>query len=70
MRSSVDLPQPDGPTSTTNCPSAMSTLTPCTTWMAAVGLPQIADRDFGHVALAPRTFAQVANAAEMALSIG
>jgi hypothetical protein len=29
--SSVDLPQPDGPTSTTNCPSAISTLTPCST---------------------------------------
>ena len=32
--SSVDLPQPDGPTSTTNCPSAMSTLTPCRTGTA------------------------------------
>ena len=31
IRSSVDLPQPDGPTSTTNSPSAMSTLTPCIT---------------------------------------
>src|SRR5829696_6805684 len=31
MRSRVDLPQPDGPTSTTNSPSAMSTLTPCST---------------------------------------
>ena len=31
MRSSVDLPQPDGPTSTTNSLSAMSTLTPCST---------------------------------------
>ena len=31
MRSSVDLPQPEGPTSTTNSPSAMSTLTPCST---------------------------------------
>src|SRR5262252_3298342 len=28
MRSSVDLPQPDGPTSTQNSPSAMSTSTP------------------------------------------
>ncbi len=28
MRSSVDLPQPEGPTSTTNSPSAMSTSTP------------------------------------------
>src|SRR5262245_24692680 len=31
MRSSVDLPQPDGPTSTTNSLSEMSTLTPCST---------------------------------------
>jgi hypothetical protein len=28
---SVDLPHPDGPTSTTNCPSAISTLTSCRT---------------------------------------
>src|SRR4029079_16559593 len=33
--SSVDLPQPDGPTMTTNSPSAMSALTPCMTWFAA-----------------------------------
>ena len=31
MRSSVDLPQPDGPTSTVNEPSAMSMSTPCRT---------------------------------------
>ena len=31
MRSSVDLPQPDGPTSTTNSPSSMEMSTPCTT---------------------------------------
>src|SRR3954453_10343024 len=31
MRSRVDLPQPEGPTSTTNSPSEMSTLTPCST---------------------------------------
>jgi hypothetical protein len=30
MRSRVDLPQPEGPTSTTNSPSAMSKLMP---WM-------------------------------------
>ena len=30
MRSSVDLPQPDGPTSTQNPPSGMSRLTPFT----------------------------------------
>ena len=29
MRSSVDLPQPEGPTSTVNEPSAMSMSTPC-----------------------------------------
>ena len=29
MRSRVDLPQPEGPTSTTNSPSAISTSTPC-----------------------------------------
>ena len=33
MRSSVDLPQPDGPTSTVNSPSAMSTSTPRITWV-------------------------------------
>ena len=31
MRSSVDLPQPDGPTSTMNSPSAMSREMPCRT---------------------------------------
>src|SRR3990172_1583785 len=31
MRSSVDLPQPDGPTSTTNSLSAIGTLTPWST---------------------------------------
>ena len=31
MRSKVDLPQPEGPTSTTNCPSVISTLTSCRT---------------------------------------
>ena len=31
MRSSVDLPQPDGPTRTVNEPSAMSMSTPCRT---------------------------------------
>ena len=32
IRSSVDLPQPDGPTSTANSPSSMSTSTPWMTW--------------------------------------
>src|SRR5205809_593078 len=31
MRSSVDLPQPDGPTSTTNSPSSIGIVTPCRT---------------------------------------
>ena len=31
MRSNVDLPQPDGPTSTVNEPSAISMSTPCST---------------------------------------
>jgi hypothetical protein len=31
IRSSVDLPQPDGPTSTMNSPSAISTSMPCST---------------------------------------
>ncbi len=29
--SSVDLPQPDGPTNTTNSPGSISRSTPCTT---------------------------------------
>jgi hypothetical protein len=33
MRSSVDLPQPDGPTSTMNSPSAMSSEMPCSTFV-------------------------------------
>src|SRR5476649_1007929 len=31
IRSKVDLPQPDGPTNTTNAPSSIGTLTPCRT---------------------------------------
>src|ERR1051325_2095825 len=31
MRSRVDLPQPEGPTSTQNSPSSIDTSTPCTT---------------------------------------
>src|SRR5579864_2370434 len=34
MRSSVDLPQPEGPTMTTNSPSPISALTPWMTWFA------------------------------------
>src|SRR4051812_37977665 len=33
MRSSVDLPQPEGPTSTVKSPSGISTLTPRITWV-------------------------------------
>ena len=32
MRRAVDFPQPDGPTSTMNSPSAMSRLRSCTAW--------------------------------------
>ncbi len=35
MRSSVDLPQPDGPTMTMNSPSPISMSMPCTTWRLA-----------------------------------
>src|SRR5437667_11455764 len=31
IRSRVDLPQPEGPTSTTNSPSSIGTVTPCRT---------------------------------------
>src|SRR5690348_9974364 len=31
MRNRVDLPQPDGPTRTTNSPSSIGTVTPCRT---------------------------------------
>src|SRR5262249_35753040 len=31
IRSKVDLPQPEGPTSTTNSPSSIGTVTPCRT---------------------------------------
>src|SRR3954453_15907428 len=31
IRSRVDLPQPEGPTSTTNAPSSIGTVTPCKT---------------------------------------
>src|SRR5229473_4356351 len=38
MRSRVDLPQPDGPTTTTSSPSATAQLTPCTTSRAPYDL--------------------------------
>src|SRR5215210_9304444 len=31
IRNNVDLPQPEGPTRTTNAPSSIGTLTPCRT---------------------------------------
>ncbi len=48
IRSSVDLPQPEGPTSTTNSPSAMSTLTPWMTSHGAEGLADVLIADLGH----------------------
>ena len=39
MRSSVDLPQPEGPTMTTNSPSFTSALTPWMTWLALGPVP-------------------------------
>ena len=39
MRSSVDLPQPEGPTSTMNSPSLISTLMPWITGTAALPVP-------------------------------
>ena len=39
MRSSVLLPQPDGPTMTMNSPSAISAFTPWMTWLALGPVP-------------------------------
>jgi hypothetical protein len=39
MRSRVDLPQPEGPTMTTNSPSLISALTPWITGLALGPLP-------------------------------
>ncbi len=39
MRSRVDLPQPDGPTMTTNSPFSISALTPWITCRACLPLP-------------------------------
>src|SRR4051812_30137060 len=47
IRSKVDLPQPEGPTRTTNSPSGMLTETPCRTWRA-VELVDLPDIDGGH----------------------
>ena len=48
MRSSVDLPQPEGPTSTVNEPSAMSMSTPCSTSTSPKRLCTDRMRDAGH----------------------
>ena len=48
MRSSVHLPQPDGPTNTTNSPESISRSMPWMTWLVAVGLDDVLQRDFGH----------------------
>ena len=48
MRRSVDLPQPDGPTSTRNSPSATLRLTPWITLCGAVGLDHVPELDRRH----------------------
>jgi hypothetical protein len=45
MRSRVDLPQPDGPSSTTNSPSAMSMRHAVDDLGATIGLADILDGD-------------------------
>ena len=45
MRSKVDLPQPEGPTNTTNSPSATSKLTPWMTCGAGEALDQSVQRE-------------------------
>ena len=49
IRSKVDLPQPDGPTRTTNSPSLISTLTPCMTLRRAIAFDHIVDCYIGHL---------------------
>jgi hypothetical protein len=39
MLSSVDLPDPDWPTSATSSPGSMSRLTPRSTWVFAAPVP-------------------------------
>ena len=74
IRSSVDLPQPDGPTSTANSPSSISRSTPWITWTGPIGLPEVADRDPRHVspsrpaAGASRLLARIPSPAGRALS--
>ena len=51
MRSSVDLPQPDGPTSTTNSPSAMSKLMPWMTFVLPKDFSTLLERDGCHAVI-------------------
>ena len=50
IRSSVDLPQPEGPTSTMNSPSAMSSEIPCRTRVLPKSLRTSLKGDRGHQA--------------------
>ena len=73
MRSNVDLPQPDGPTSTVNEPSAMSMSTPWSTavspkffltaWIVtlAMGVSQARIARAGEVSATPSALAMRAN---------
>ena len=53
MRSSVDLPQPEGPTITMNSPSADLESTPWMTSKPPVALADVAKRDVGHSSISP-----------------
>ena len=48
IRSSVDLPQPDGPTSTTNSPSSMSNQIPWITFVAPNDFSMLRNETDGH----------------------
>ena len=51
MRSSVDLPQPDGPTKTTNSPCLISRSMPWSDIHGAIGLADILQLEACHVIL-------------------
>ena len=55
IRSSVDLPQPDGPTKTQNSRSSIGRSTPLMTCDGAVALLDALERDGGHGTLLPFT---------------
>ena len=71
MRSRVDLPQPEGPTSTVNEPSAMSMSTPCRTAVSPkffltdwiVTLAMLRSREGGFAARAARSICTAARPA-------